>query len=208
MPKLVELVAGATFGRWTVIERAGTNCGAAAWLCVCACGTRRPVNGKNLRNGVSVSCGCYKVEVTVRRSTTHGQAPRGRQSPEHIAWAGMLRRCTNPNDKEYARYAGQGVVVAERWKIFENFLADMGSKPSPRHSLDRHPNAFGNYEPGNARWATPQEQMQNTRRTRFVVLDGQQMPVVEASRRLGLNPSTVRLRIARGQSVRRALGLE
>ena len=55
--------------------------------------------------------------------------------------------------------------MGERWRVVENFLADMGERPSVKHSIDRFPNNDGNYEPGNCRWATHKQQMQNTRAT-------------------------------------------
>jgi len=76
----------------------------------------------------------------------------------------MKNRCLNKNQESYARYGGSGIVICGRWlESFENFLADMGEKPTESHTLDRWPNVNGNYEPGNCRWATPREQGQNKR---------------------------------------------
>lgn len=83
------------------------------------------------------------------------------QTPEYKAWASMKARCSNSKRHNYHRYGGRGICVCERWLKFENFLADMGPRPSPSHSLDRYPNNDGNYEPGNCRWATRVEQAGN-----------------------------------------------
>jgi len=80
-------------------------------------------------------------------------------------------RCTNPKVAGYARYGGRGIKICVRWKTFENFLADVGSRPSPGHSIDRFPNNNGNYEPGNVRWATRKEQANNRRPIKLSALD-------------------------------------
>ena len=79
-------------------------------------------------------------------------------------WAGMIRRCHNPKERTYKWYGAKGVTVCERWReSFDDFLADVGVRPSAEHSLDRYPDPAGNYEPGNVRWATRQEQRANQR---------------------------------------------
>lgn len=88
--------------------------------------------------------------------TTHGLS----KTPEYRAWASMWQRCTNPKNIRYERYGARGITVCERWERFENFLSDMGNRPSPDHSLDRKEND-GNYQPENCRWATRSEQQQN-----------------------------------------------
>lgn len=88
--------------------------------------------------------------------TTHGLS----KTPEYRAWSSMWQRCTNPKNVRYARYGARGVTICDRWQSFENFLADMGPRPSVGHSVDRNDND-GNYEPSNCRWATRSEQQRN-----------------------------------------------
>jgi hypothetical protein len=81
---------------------------------------------------------------------------------EYRAWHGMKTRCSNPKRSDWKNYGGRGISVCERWASFESFLADMGPKPSARHTMDRIDND-GNYEPGNCRWATWDLQSRNKR---------------------------------------------
>lgn len=131
-------------------------------LCRCDCGTVKSVRAGSLREGSIVSCGCRMRETgreNGRVMTTHGKT----HTPEYRAWLQMRNRCYRPNHTGYKYWGGRGIVVCTRWKdSFEAFFADMGLKPSPKHSLDRI-NNDGNYEPNNCRWATPAEQVANRR---------------------------------------------
>lgn len=89
-----------------------------------------------------------------------------KDSKEYRAWKEMRQRCSNKKRWDYKYYGELGVTICERWDDYLSFLADMGRKPSPKHSLDRFPNPNGNYEPTNCRWATSIEQALN-RRPRF-----------------------------------------
>lgn len=82
--------------------------------------------------------------------------------PEYGIWQGMWTRCRNPKRKDYCHYGARGVTVCDRWRSFDSFLADMGPRPSPGHSIDRIDNSIG-YEPANCRWATTTEQTRNQR---------------------------------------------
>jgi hypothetical protein len=98
---------------------------------------------------------------------THGESTRGGPTPEYTVWALMKQRCNNPRSTAFFYYGARGIGVCERWtNSFEAFLADMGRRPSPQHSIDRYPDNDGDYEPGNCRWATKQEQQVNKKRRR------------------------------------------
>jgi hypothetical protein len=129
----------------------------------------------------------------------HGQARRGRMSSEYKAWAAMHRRCRNPNQQNYEQYGARGVAVADTWSGrggFERFLAEIGPKPSPLHSVDRVDGTRG-YEPGNVRWATAAEQAVNRSNTRWIEANGERLHVAEWARRLGTSPQNIFTRINR-----------
>jgi hypothetical protein len=116
----------------------------------------------------------------------------------------MIRRCTNPQDRQWAYYGGRGITVAPRWLALENFLADMGPRPSPRHSIDRIDNARG-YEPGNVRWTTAAVQTRNTRRTILLTFNGTTQCLADWAQSLGVSPMCLWYRVRAGWDVERIL---
>jgi len=95
-------------------------------------------------------------------------------SSEYVAWCNMKSRCDNPKKKEYQNYGGKGITYCDRWKLFENFLIDMGKKPSKDHSLDRI-DPYGNYCPENCRWTTSFVQSKNKCKHRILKYNGLEM---------------------------------
>jgi hypothetical protein len=154
-------LTGQRFGRLTATARAADR-RANYWRCACDCGNESVVRGVLLRNGNTQSCGCYSKEVSAaigRNNATHGK----RHVPEYAIWNQIKQRCRNPNATRFSDYGGRGINVCERWaESFEAFYADMGPRPSSKHSIDRT-NNDGNYEPGNCRWATGSQQAFNRR---------------------------------------------
>lgn len=135
----------------------------------------------------------------------HGQAVHPEATPEYRAWVGMRQRCENPDNGKYLIYGGRGIKVCDRWQVFENFFADMGSKPTPLHSLDRYPNPNGDYEPANCRWATAGEQSRNRRSNRLVRIDGKRMPLAAVVELYDADYGLVAVRLRRGWPLRKAL---
>lgn len=126
-------------------------------------------------------------------------------TPEYRCWMAIKNRCLNPKSRVYKDYGGRGVRICKRWLIFENFLADVGRRPTPKHTIDRFPNNNGNYQPGNVRWATRRQQIENRRSTIFVWYDGKKIPLMEACRILKLANNAVWMRIQRGQTPEEAI---
>lgn len=128
------------------------------WQCECDCGKQTRASRLDIRSGRTRSCGCRIGEGIGARSTTHGKT----DTPEHRVWRHMLGRCFNPTDDAYRNYGARGITVCERWRTFENFLADMGERPTNNHTIERK-NNDGNYEPDNCVWLPRPEQNRNRR---------------------------------------------
>lgn len=122
------------------------------------------------------------------------------ETPEYQAWANMKQRCFNPNTRSYPRYGGRGITVCEAWsRSFEEFFLAVGPRPTPAHSLDRVDNN-GNYEPGNIRWATKQEQTRNREKTLSVRIDGKRLFLADLEHTTGRSAATLRKRLKTGKS--------
>lgn len=182
--KFVDLT-GRKFGLWTVESFAGYSGKNRVWHCVCDCGTKQIVF---CNFGKRKNPGCQKC---LPRGRTHGFS----NTPTYQSWASMRARCSRKNHVNYDDYGGRGIAVCERWFSFELFLADMGERPSKKHSIDRFPNKNGNYEPGNCRWATQTEQMRNTRRNNLVEIHGETKTIAEWSLISGVSQALIGMRL-------------
>jgi hypothetical protein len=116
----------------------------------------------------------------------------------------MLQRCCNPANAQFGWYGARGIRVCERWQSFECFLADMGLRPSDAHTLDREDND-GDYEPGNCRWATWEQQSANRRSNKYLDVEGREMCISHAARHLGMPDLRLRTRLAKGWEGERLL---
>lgn len=198
MTKIIDLT-GVKFNRLTVLGLAQEN--PVKWKCICECGSGCAVRTDKLKSGHTKSCGCLVAENTSAALTTHGHTKGRSRSLTYKSWTNMLTRTRNPNAINFDRYGGAGITVCQRWERFENFLADMGQRPSRKHSVERVDNQKG-YEPGNCIWDTQEGQNANKSITRLVVIDGAQMTLAEACRRFGLRYGTAWLRLKEGRDVR------
>lgn len=126
----------------------------------------------------------------------HGRAMGDSRRGEYEAWRGAKNRCYNPKHKRYARYGGRGIEMDARWREdFNAFLADMGMRPSPKHTLDRIDND-GPYSPDNCRWATRKRQNRNRSTCMMVKYQGRKMSLVDACELAGVPYSRVNARIS------------
>ena len=194
------------FGRLLVVARDGSDKRFnALWRCQCDCGKTVTVASGNLRSGNTTSCGCLAAEKRTTNRLVHGGARRKAHTPEYRTWAAMRARCSNPSNKDWPNYGGRGIGVCVRWlESFSAFVADMGQKPTPAHTIDRIDHD-GNYEPGNCQWATSTAQNNNRRDNKLIEHDGLVLTTAEWSRRTGIARRTIANRIAAGISPGAAL---
>lgn len=155
---------GRVVGRLTVAQELPRDGKLKRWLCRCACGNEvvRLSSQLSANRPWEASCGCAKREKTVARNYRHGMAGRGDRPPEYLVWRAMRQRCAGKT-ADAAYYSDRGITVCNRWADFSAFLADMGRRPSSKHSLDRI-DVDGNYEPSNCRWTDAITQRRNQRR--------------------------------------------
>jgi len=119
---------------------------------------------------------------------------------EHKAWGDMKSRCFNPNHKRYADWGGRGITVCDRWKnSFENFFADMGLKPTSRHSIDRI-NNDGDYCPENCKWSTRKNQQNNRRGNHLIIIKELTFTIAEWTEKKGYKTTVIIDRLQLGWS--------
>jgi hypothetical protein len=200
---------GQRFGSLVVIE-IGPIRGSGKhryYLCQCDCGNMAGVAGNSLVRGTK-SCGCaHSRRPRETYAGRHREAPHRSfpGTPEYVIWGGMKSRCHNQNHPSYANYGGRGITVCAEWRdSFEAFLADMGRRPSPEHSLDRIDND-GNYEPGNVRWATNTEQSRNRRNNHWIEVDGVRRTLADWAVESGISLHTIKTRLSAGWDPARAV---
>lgn len=189
-PRTIDL-SGRIFGSLLALYSTKTESRKVFYMCLCACGEVVEARGNSLRTGNTKSCGC-------RTGKPGGRIAR---NPEHVLyglWTGIKTRCRNPASTGYHNYGGRGISLCEAWLKFENFISDMGPRPTGT-TLDRIDNN-GNYEPNNCRWATRKEQMRNMRKTRLVTHGGVTKSISTWAEELGFTTSTLRYRIRRNIS--------
>lgn len=214
MPAKKDIITGERFGRLTAVS-SGENYKSPGGqlhrttICACECGTVLTVKNNGLRTGNTKSCGCFKKDRTSAVMTKHGGSRRdstGKRSVEYNTWISIIKRTENKAARNYADYGGRGIAVCERWRqSYDNFIADMGPRPSEKHSIDRFPDKNGNYEPDNCRWATSTEQGRNKRNNNLLTVDGETRCVTEWASIKGLKPHVIYSRKRLGWTDREAV---
>lgn len=193
-------ILGKRFGHMIAVEELPRDKGMRKWRLRCDCGAEHTAFQKAFCSGGKMtSCGCQNKHQQV----FHGLS----KIPEYRLWFNMKSRCYNENTPYYHAWGGRGIKVYDEWReSFEAFFRYVGSRPTPRHSLDRIDND-GNYEPGNVRWAVRKIQCRNVRSNHIVNLDGRRITLAEAVEDAPVPYNTVLYRLKRGWSIDTAITL-
>lgn len=202
----LALPIGHRSNRLTVIGDAGSNrLGRSQVRVRCDCGVEKTVSQDLVAADRVASCGCWRRARASVLNLSHGEAREEGYTPEYRAWLGMIARCERRSWRFFYRYGGRGIRVCERWRnSYEDFLNDVGRRPSAQHSIDRIDND-GNYEPGNVRWATRAEQARNKRNTARLTVGGVTRAVVEWAELSGIRHTAIKNRIKNGWDPQQAI---
>lgn len=196
-------IIGQVFGKLRVIRKdsdfyfpSGSH--SEKYLCECECGNLVVVGRKNLLSGNSKSCGCQRLDASVRRLTTHG----GKHSRLYNIWCAMKDRCYRSSNHVYKDYGGRGIYVCEEWKSdFSNFRDwAMNNGYNDHLTIDRI-DVNGIYEPSNCRWADMNVQANNRRNSIRIEYNGECHSIPEWSKITGISYDTIHGRYSAGMSV-------
>lgn len=190
-------LSGRKFNRITVLKRVENRGKNPRYLCLCSCGNYKVIRGDAILCGETKSCGCYSKEKLFIRNLKHGLI----EIPEYHVWLGMKQRCFNVKTEQYKNYGARGITVCKRWlDSFDNFINDMGRKPTSKHTLERI-DVNGNYTYFNCKWATMKEQSNNKTNNRILEYKGVQKTLMQWMSELNLKYTTVLYRLNKGWSI-------
>lgn len=198
LKKIITINIGDKFNRLTVIELIPHVKGKAKeYILKCDCGNIVICKKNHIYSGNTQSCGCLGKERRKESCTSHGLT----YSREYLTWQNMKKRTGDENNEAYKNYGGRGITICDRWlNSFENFLKDMGMKPSPKHTIERVDND-GNYTPENCKWGTRKEQMNNMRKNHKITYNGKTQNLNQWSEETGMPARDIRYRLHHGWTV-------
>lgn len=199
MSRSVIDLTGQRFNMWTVkdLHNDRSKDGSSRWVCECDCGTTRVVDRRNLVTGRSKCCGCYvsarEVANISQANFVHGMWT----SPEYRTWAVMVQQCTNPKHIDFWRYGGSGIEVVPEWEAdFENFLTDMGLRPSPMHRLERIDDTQG-FSKDNCQWSMTAHKKRKIDYTGTHTIHGENLTLLEIAEKYKVHYFRLRYRVAK-----------
>lgn len=194
---LKETKIGDIFGNWKLIGLVKNT--KSKFICECQCDNKtiKEIPKYQLLSNHTRSCGCITQQLIVDKITKHGYAKKKNVKSEYSIYYSMKNRCYSKNNKQYKNYGGRGIKVCDRWlESFENFIKDMGDRPSNKHSIDRIDNN-GNYCKENCRWTTKKEQANNNRRNLIITINGKTQNISQWCEELNLSRDSIYARLKR-----------
>ncbi len=204
MPVKINVKSGDRYGMLTIISESvrheKTNSASVRMFnVVCDCGVKKTVRLSSMREGTTVSCGCFH-KANAKRTIGESKKVHGKSRTQiYFLWQAMKSRCHNKNNKSYPRYGAKGIYVCDEWKNdFEAFANYMGERPDGL-TIDRIDTSKG-YEPNNVRWATYKQQARNTTRNVIVSVAGKKMTLIEACELLNVDYEKTRINLKANKS--------
>ena len=197
-------IAGQRFGRLLVLDNHIPSTDGTKWLCRCDCGVEKYVSIRKLRNGHTISCGCFNKEKALELNYIHGDSRTGERL--YSIWRNMKARCRAQSGYNYNTYGARGIKVCSEWEnsytSFKNWALANGY--SDELTLDRIDGNKG-YFPENCRWATTKEQSLNRRTTKLLTFNGKTQYISEWAEDLGISPNLIYTRLSRGWELDKVL---
>ena len=166
----------------------------------CYCGKIFKALLISIKSSRTKSCGCLRDQKISLANRTHGLS----KTSEYKIWKDIRKRCLNPNSHAFHNYGGRGITICKKWDKFENFLKDMGKRPSTAYTVERVNNERG-YSPSNCRWILRSEQGKNTRRTVKIKIRGEIKCVIDWCKFFNISPQSYYRRLKKGLSPVEAL---
>lgn len=184
MPRPIKDISGKIFGRLTVIEMVGRVDNRTICTCKCECGNMIDVRADQMQYGKIKSCGCIEKE----RINKARNGIRMQNLYEYDSWMNAQERCYSEKSNRYHRYGARGIKMCDKWlSSFEDFLFDMGKKPSRNYTLERIDND-GDYCPENCKWLEKELQPKNTRRNVWYEIKGKRQILSDWARDMYMSP--------------------
>lgn len=192
---MINLI-GNKFGDLIVIDRVKSSLRESRWLCKCICGNTALIATSKLKRGQKYCRECFDKKRGKHRLSG---------TMEYKAWARIIQRCSiSPKNPSKQYYTDRGITVCKEWRLFDNFIKDIGFAPTKKHTVDRIDNNKG-YEPSNCKWATMKEQSRNKRSNKIIEFNGQKKCLVEWCELYGLEKRTLCGRLLKGWDIEKAI---
>lgn len=215
----MENFIGKRFGRLVVEEEAvprirPNGSKEYRYLCRCDCGNTVNISRVGLQHGTK-SCGCLVKDVlaVTRERTDHSKHGK-RHTRIYNVWLTMKQKCFNPNNREFKRYGGRGIVVCAEWRddfqAFYDWAMANGYKeeiqPNGKNkwTIDRI-DVNGNYEPSNCRWVEMLIQSNNKRDNHLIAYDGETLTLAQTSKKYGIPRKVLSDRLHSGWDIEEAI---